>query len=169
MKRPVGLLLLCSSLLTGVAFSASPSVSSSAWRGADRGEQKVSDEGARQQSDPFGSEKASRTPAQRKLDTQLLYALKQKRGETRGVPTLPIELECDAKGRVIVDITANVTQRVLSKIRRLGGSVISKFENYHAIRASLPLEKLEALAALEDVRYIMPAAEAMTQGGAVHD
>jgi hypothetical protein len=43
--------------------------------------------------------KASRTVAQKKIDSQLLYALKQKRGETKGVPTGRIDLEFDKKGR----------------------------------------------------------------------
>ncbi|HVF55669.1 MAG TPA: hypothetical protein VM934_05940 [Pyrinomonadaceae bacterium] len=108
--------------------------------------------------------KAGRTPAQNKIDSQLLYALKQKRGETHGVPTGRIILNLDAEGRVIVDISAIVTPAVLAEIERLGGVVISKFETYHTIRAALALEKLEALASLEDVKFIMPAAEAMTNG-----
>jgi len=103
-------------------------------------------------------EKASRSAAQKKIDSQLLYALKQKRGETEGVPTEPIRLELDQKGRVLVDITANVTPQVGSLVRKLGGSIISSDERMHTMRARLALEKLEALAALKDVRFIAPAA-----------
>ena len=104
------------------------------------------------------SEKASRTAAQKKIDSQLLYALKQKRGETEGVPTDPIQLDLDAKDRALVDISANVTRQVQSQIRKLGGAIQSQDERYHTIRARLALEKLEALAALKDVRFIGPAA-----------
>ena len=103
-------------------------------------------------------DKASRTAAQKKIDSQLLYALKQKRGETMGVPTDPIEIELDQKGRALVDITANVSPRVESRIRKLGGAVLSSDERYHTLRARLALEKLEALAALKDVSFIAPAA-----------
>lgn len=106
-------------------------------------------------------EKASRTPAQKKIDSQLLYALKQKRGETRGVPTERINIELDQKGRALVDITARVSPQVTSQIRKLGGIVISEDPRYHAIRARLALEKLEALATLKDVSFIAPAAQAM--------
>jgi hypothetical protein len=107
------------------------------------------------------NEKESRTPAQKKIDSQLLYALKQKRGVTRGVPTERIELELDQKGRALVDITAIVTPQVVAQILKLGGEKISDDARYHTIRASLALEKLEALAKLKDVRFIAPAAQAM--------
>ena len=103
-------------------------------------------------------EKASRTAAQKKIDSQLLYALKQKRGETEGVPTEPIDIEVDQKGRALVDISANVTPHVESQIRKLGGAIVSSDERYHTIRARLALEKLDALAGLKDVRFIAPAA-----------
>jgi len=106
-------------------------------------------------------EKASRTAAQKKIDSQLLYALKQKRGETRGVPTERINIELDQKGRALVDIAAKVSPQVTSQIRKLGGIVISEDERYHTIRARLALEKLEALAGRKDVSFIAPAAQAM--------
>jgi hypothetical protein len=106
-------------------------------------------------------EKASRTPAQKKIDSQLLYALKQQRGETRGVPTERINIELDQKGRALVDITAKVSPQVTSQIRKLGGFVISEDGRYHTIRARLALEKLEALATLKDVSFIAPPAQAM--------
>jgi hypothetical protein len=106
-------------------------------------------------------EKATRTAAQKKIDSQLLYALKQKRGETRGVPSDPIKLDLDQKGRALVDITAIVTAEVLAQIRKLGGESISNDARYHTIRARLALEKLEVLAKRNDVRFIAPAARAM--------
>jgi hypothetical protein len=112
----------------------------------------------------IADEKESRTPAQKKIDSQLLYALKQKRGITRGVPTEPIKLELDRKGRALVDITAIVTPEVVAQIRKLGGEVISDDARYHTIRARLALEKLEALAKLKDVRFIAPFAQAMNSG-----
>ena len=106
-------------------------------------------------------EKSSRTAAQNKIDSQLLYALKQKRGETRGVPTERINIELDQKGRALVDITARVSPQVSSQIRKLGGVVISEEPQYHSIRARLALEKLEALAGRKDVSFIGPAAQSM--------
>ena len=106
-------------------------------------------------------EKASRTAAQKKIDSQLLYALKQKRGETKGVPTGRIDLEFDKKGRALVDITADVSAELKSQIQKLGGAIISDDARYRTIRARLALEKLESLAKRQDVRFIAPAAQAM--------
>jgi hypothetical protein len=130
------------------------------------GERKVSDEAAGQIRSML-DEKETRTPAQKKIDSQLLYALKQKRGDLRGVPSAPIDLKLDEKGRALVDINARVSPQLLSKIRRLGGVVVSKFETYHTIRARIALDRLEALAGRPDVVFIRPAAEAVTDGGAM--
>ena len=110
------------------------------------------------------NEKSSRTAAQKKIDSQLLYALKQKRGETKGVPAARIELDFDQKGRALVDITADVTPELMSQIQKLGGAVISDDGRYRTIRARLALEKLELLAKRHDVRFIAPAAQAMNNG-----
>ena len=107
------------------------------------------------------SEKSSRTAAQKKIDSQLLYALKQKRGQTQGVPTERIKLRTDQKGRPLVDVPCKVTPRVTSLIAKLGGVVISQEPFYHSLRANLALEKMETLAALDDVKFIAPAAESM--------
>jgi hypothetical protein len=106
-------------------------------------------------------EKATRTAAQKKIDSQLLYALKQKRGEKRGVPTEPIKLDLDQKGRALVDITGKISPQISNQIQKLGGIVISEEPQYHTMRARLALEKLEALAGRKDVSFIAPAAQSM--------
>jgi hypothetical protein len=112
----------------------------------------------------ISQEKRARTAAQRKIDSQLLYALYRKRGEAqaRNIPTGELRVKFDEKGRALVTIRARVTRTVLAKIKRLGGEVVSSSERYNDILARMPLEKLEELAALKDVRAIMPADEAMT-------
>jgi hypothetical protein len=112
-------------------------------------------------------EKASRTSAQRKLDSQLLYAIYRKRGEAeaKGVPAGEPSVRFDEEGRAFVTVRARPVGKVLAKIERLGGVVISHSERYNDIRAAVPLEKLEALAALKEVIAIMPADEATTNEG----
>jgi hypothetical protein len=109
-------------------------------------------------------EKRARTPAERKIDSQLLYALYRKRGEAeaRGVPAGDLRVKFDEKGRAIISIRARVTRSLLAKIKRMGGEIISSSEEYKDLQAHLPLEKLEELAALKEVSAIMPAEEAMT-------
>ncbi|HEY6807010.1 MAG TPA: hypothetical protein VI306_25760 [Pyrinomonadaceae bacterium] len=109
-------------------------------------------------------EKDQRTPEQQKIDSQLLYALYQMRGEAeaKGVPTEPIPLEKDAKGRVLVDIRAPVTKKVLARIEKLGGNVVSSSERYQSIIAYLQLGKIESLARSKEVKFIAPKAQSMT-------
>jgi len=109
-------------------------------------------------------EKESRTRAQRKIDSQLLYAIYQMRGQARkkGTPTAEIRLRKDEKGRVLVDVRAQVTEKLVSRITKLGGAVVSRSESYHSILAYLPLGKLETLAKYREVVFIGPASESVT-------
>lgn len=107
-------------------------------------------------------EKADRTVAQQKLDSQLVLALKKARGEapfdhpTRLEPSISV----GADGLVQVDLAATVSPDLLQLLRSSGGKVLTFSESARTIRALLPLAKLEAFAARQDVRFISPAAEA---------
>lgn len=150
------------SLMLLACGSSSLFASAALQRPAD---QRIGDEAARQIAE-LTAEKRARTPAQRKIDSQLLYALKQRRGETRGVPSEPVPIKLDAQGRTLVDITAKVSASLISKIKRLGVEVVSRSERYHTIRVNVALEKLERLAALKEVRYLSMPATPATHGGA---
>ena len=117
-----------------------------------------------------------RTTTQQKLNSQLQDALRaplQKptvAGTSRLQATDPDAknereaTDADAKNeRVMVDIRADVTPTVLKRIRDLGGTVISSVPKYQAIRAQLPLRAVERLAALDAIRTIRPADEAVTR------
>lgn len=103
-------------------------------------------------------EKRSRTPEQDKLDSQLLQAVKMARGEqiAEGVPTLLTDVQVDDAGRTVVDITAHVSDALLENLRALGAEIESAFPRFRSIRAEVPLDKLEAIAALPEVIFIMP-------------
>ena len=98
------------------------------------------------------AEKQQRTPAQRKVSSQLLDAAQPSDGVT--VQETP-------EG-VTVDIRADVTPAVLARIRALGGTIVNSIPKYRAIRALLPLTALEPLATLGAVQFIRPAAQAIT-------
>jgi hypothetical protein len=119
---------------------------------------------AAQGSSAVVQEKRNRTAAQKKIDTQLLYALYRERGdaEAKGVPAGELRVTFDAKRRALVSIRARVTPSLLTTVKTLGGEVVSSSAPYSDIRAYLPLGKLEDLAALPDVRAIAPADEATT-------
>ena len=102
--------------------------------------------------------KAQRTPAQRKVSSQLLDARRAAvaaRRQARGAAPVD-EL-------VMVDIRADVTPAVLARIRVLGGTVINSVARYRAIRARLPLEAVEKLATLDAIQSIRPADQAVTR------
>ena len=95
--------------------------------------------------------KQKRTPAQRKVDSQLLEEWQKAQGRP------------GADRMVTVDLRAEVTPEVLERIRELGGTVLNSVERYQAIRAQLPLSEVEALAAHEAVRSIRTADKAVTR------
>jgi hypothetical protein len=113
---------------------------------------------------PTVREKITRTEAQQKIDSQLLYALYRERGEAeaKGVPSGPLRVKFDAKRRALVTIRARVTKDLLATIKTLGGDVVSSSERDNDIRAHLPLGKLEELAASKTVYAIVPGEEATT-------
>jgi len=110
------------------------------------------------------SEKEARSPAQQKLDSQLLYEIYRRRGEAarKGVPPGETGVRIDARGRALVDVRAAVTARLQKKIRRLGGVVLSTSGRDASTIARVPLLKIEMLAADPAVRFIGPAAEGIT-------
>ena len=69
------------------------------------------------------AEKSKRTTVEQKIDSQLLYADKMRRGEpiAEGVPTLRVNLDKDDQGRILVDIKADVTDALLQYIKTLAG------------------------------------------------
>ncbi|MEP6918955.1 MAG: hypothetical protein ABJC89_25160 [Acidobacteriota bacterium] len=107
------------------------------------------------------SEKESRTPAQRKIDSQLLYELYRFRGEAKqkNVPPDPTGVRVDRTNRALVDVRAEVTAALQKKVRSLGGAVQSTSTQYRSIIAWVPLRTLERLAEDPAVRAIVPAAE----------
>lgn len=112
------------------------------------------------------AEKESRTPAQRKIDSQLLYATKMKRrvAIAPGVPTLEVNVGADDAGRVVVDLSANVTDALLATLDRMGVETSNVFPQYHTLRATAQLEQLEAIAALPQIRFIQPKQEYAVNG-----
>jgi hypothetical protein len=109
-------------------------------------------------------EKESRTPAQQKIDTQLLYALYEMRGEAevKGVPSEPIVLRKDSRGRVLIDIRSMLTQKLISLVKKSGGNILSSSQKDHSLIAYVRLDQLERIAELKEVRFISQPSEAVT-------
>src|SRR5262245_17167193 len=87
---------------------------------------------AKRQIEALIEEKESRTPEQKKIDSQLLYRLKQKRGVriAPGVDRLGVGVKEAADGTVLLDINTKVTPEVLDAIKQAGGEIISAYEQF---------------------------------------
>src|SRR4030095_9254495 len=121
------------------------------------------DQSAWQQTQALLEEKEARTAAQQKIDAQLLYAIKMRRGEqiAKNVKTLSVEVGADDRGLVTVDIAAIVDDQLLSDLRGMGVEVSNVFPKYNSLRAVVSLEQLETIAGFSQVRFIQLKQEAL--------
>jgi hypothetical protein len=114
----------------------------------------------------ISSEKDARTPAQQKINSQLLYEIYRRRGEARqkGIPQGKTDVRIDSRGRALVDVRAvPVSADLQKKIKAAGGIIESVAPEQHSIISWIPLLKLEGIAEDKSVRFIEPAAEPSTQ------
>jgi subtilisin family serine protease len=110
-------------------------------------------------------EKTSRTPAEQKVSSHLLYADRMRRGVpiATGISRLETVVEIAPDGTTEVDIRANVTPSLLDRIEALGGSVLHASIRQGAIRARLPIAAVVRLAERDEIRSISPAGRAFTR------
>ena len=106
-------------------------------------------------------EKASRTPAQRKIGSNLLQYLQAEQDKSSGnaMRESRPSIQVDEDGTTLVDIKANVTQDLLNKIEEAGGTVVNSFPQFQSIRARILIRLLERIAESPDVRSIRSADE----------
>gem|GEM_PF-2566491 len=127
-----------------------------------------------QQINAAQTEKASWTLVQRKIQSKLLLATKRRLGQptVAGLPVVRETIREDRAGLVLVDINATVTNALFKRIGDLGGQVVNSFAQFNAIRARVPLAKVQTLAAEPAVRSIRPADRYITnvtsQGDVAH-
>jgi subtilisin-like proprotein convertase family protein len=108
------------------------------------------------QIDALLQEKAARTPAERKIDSQLLYAMRMAQGQpvAPGVQTLAVDIPRATDGHAIVDVKAAPGARLATRLQALTDSVVAFGAD--TVQLHLDLAELEALAADPDVRWIQP-------------
>jgi uncharacterized repeat protein (TIGR01451 family) len=127
------------------------------------------DAGVRGQIEALQAEKAGRTPAQQKMDSRLVFAVKKSRGEkiANGVTALEEKVRVAPDGRELVDLDCTVNAGLLAELARIGAEVVASVPRFHSIRARVPRAQLEALAGRGEVRFIKPAVRALTHAGPV--
>lgn len=152
----LGLCVLAGKNFTGSQATAQEKVGKTGRGQLSVNETKIGDEALRQMT-ALLEEKELRTPAQQKIDSNLLYEARRQRGQemARGVPMLDTGINVDELGGVTVDIRAEVTRELLEAIQSAGGTIIDSLAAYRSVTARMPISAIESLAERNDVRFIM--------------
>ena len=124
----------------------------------------------------FAREKKSRSRAQKKLSSQLNFALKKRRNDPlmKDLEKLRPSVRIAEDDTVEVDISGRVNAGLLKQIEETGGTIINSSREYGAIRARVPIDTVEQLAEDDDITFIRPAVRAFlrkvntSEGDAAH-
>lgn len=111
-------------------------------------------------------DKGSRTAAQKKIDSNVLYTVRMLAGKPAapGVDYLETGAELDQNDNIVVDITAKVTTDLLQQLNWAGATVLYSSAPYRSIRAIVPPSQIETIAASPDVIFITPKIGSITAG-----
>ncbi|MEZ5324384.1 MAG: S8 family serine peptidase [Verrucomicrobiales bacterium] len=123
----------------------------------------------REQIRTIQEEKAARTPAERKLSSQLLYLCREATGRqaVTKLPRLKSRAHCESDGRVAVDISANPSPELSDAIDAIGGTVVYESVRWKSVQVVVPPSALTQLASRPDVRRISPASKRIAHTGPV--
>ncbi len=118
------------------------------------------DPAALQQIRELLQEKQSRTSAQRKLGTQLVYAARAAAGLrlTASIDALPEAAAIATAAGVVIDVKAATSSALLPLIAQAGGRMLYTSPRTGNLRARIPLQLAESLAGQPGVQFIRPGA-----------
>ena len=113
-------------------------------------------------------EKASRTPAQKKIDSQLLMSVRIATGNTAMYGSAPLAaiFVPDASNRIAVDIRVTIDSSTLALVTDNGGTVLGSYPRSDSIQALVPPDKVEQIAADPRVRFIKSPSHVTTNRAA---
>ena len=109
------------------------------------------------------------TPAQRKMDSSLAFAVVGQKNPAAvspfasAMPALPTS----PNGRIIVDIYGTVSPSLVQAIRSAGGDIVNLSTRFNAIHAVLPLASIESVAVRSDVTRVTKAPRVRASVGSV--
>lgn len=117
------------------------------------------------------NEKNNRTPIERKIHSRLLQAIRESRGEkmAANINLDKANVNADAFGKLKVDISANITTALLSKLIALGGKIIYASPKYNTLRATVNFKSVETIAGYAEVKFIQPAIKYMLEDGDINE
>ena len=118
------------------------------------------------QIDALMAEKESRTPAQQKIDSQLIYERKMEAGQpvAAGVWAVETDLPYAGDGHLIVDLRARAGSGLVSRLPAMGIEVLFASADGSDVRAHLNVDQVEPLAADADMLFVQPKQEASVSG-----
>jgi len=107
------------------------------------------------------AEKANRTPAEAKIDSNLLNGMRAVAQAAAGRAQPPVPFVQDflrnhvaADSTVKVSIKAKVTSGLLAALQAAGASEVNAVADYDSVTARLPISELTAISALPEVRFV---------------
>ncbi len=109
-------------------------------------------------------EKESWTGTRQKIDSQLIFELKMRRGEmiAEGVRTLQTDLPYNDQGKPILDLKAKVSDALIDQLKNYGAEIVSSLPEHDSLRIQVDIDKIEAIAALPDVIFVQQKQGAVT-------
>jgi hypothetical protein len=113
--------------------------------------------------------KQNLTPALKKMDSSLAFAAVGQKNPA-AISSFSSALSPLSKapsGKVLVDVRGTVTDDLLQQIKKVGGDVIYPSARWGTIRAAIPLQSMEAVAAHPDVNRISSRVWAHTNVGSL--
>jgi len=115
------------------------------------------------QIDALAQAKRALTPTQKKVDSRLLTEARQRRGLTAaaGVGRVATGVVTDKAGLTAVTVFGD-TKAAVAQVRAVGGQVRDVSARHAAVRADVPLSKVEALAGASGVQRVEVADQAIT-------
>ncbi|MBL8148582.1 MAG: S8 family serine peptidase [Blastocatellia bacterium] len=104
-------------------------------------------------------EKASRSNVEKKIGSQLLYALKasSQSAFSETLRSITPSVDIEPNRMTTVDIRAEVSELLLRAIEFSGGEVVASSSRFNSVRARVRLEQVARLAELAEVDSIKPA------------
>src|SRR5262245_23138617 len=116
------------------------------------------------QIDALLREKESRTSAQQKIDSQLLYELRMEGGApiADGIFAIETDLPYAPDGHIVVDIAIQPGSDLAARLTSVGLDVESASPDGTSVRAHINVADVEALAADPTVIFVQPRQTAIT-------
>src|SRR5262245_42747783 len=110
-------------------------------------------------------EKETRTGAQQKIGSQLIYALKMRRGASiaEGVQRLETGLPDTDQGIVRLDLkVTEVNDALLNQLIANGAHILEALPEYNSVKIELSIETIGFVAAMPEVLFVEQEPRAMT-------